>query len=84
MNVDKEWQIKCEVRAFKTRENEKYAVSANHFKKFCYVPSLDCNIEEGTTDSKTQCSKSSATRNWEGHFDLVKRTALHVIQTFVK
>ena len=59
MNVDKEWQIRGKVRAFKAKDDERYAVSADHFTKFCKVPSLDSNIEEGITDNKTQSSKNT-------------------------
>ncbi len=67
MNVDKEWQTRGKIRAFRARDDEKYAVAADHFAKFCKVPSLDSNIEEGITDSKTQSGKGQ-TGNAKGRF----------------
>lgn len=46
MNLYKEWQSRDKIRAFKARYDKTYAVSSNHFTRFCKVPSLDFNIEE--------------------------------------
>ena len=45
--VDKEWQSKGRIRAFKASDDQKYAVTADHFQQFCKTPHLDSNIEEG-------------------------------------
>ncbi|KAJ8320024.1 hypothetical protein KUTeg_001611 [Tegillarca granosa] len=49
LDVDKEWQTKAKIRAFKARDDSKYAVMSDHFDKFCKTPKLDDNIEEGIT-----------------------------------
>lgn len=60
MNLYKEWQSRDKFRAFKARYDKTYAVSSNHFTRFCKVPSLDFNIEEGITNCKCPSSKESA------------------------
>ncbi|KAK3088220.1 hypothetical protein FSP39_016309 [Pinctada imbricata] len=45
--VDKEWQNKGRLRAFKANDDAKYSITADHFSKFCKTPHLDDNIEEG-------------------------------------
>lgn len=60
MNLYKEWQSRDKIRAFKARYDKTYAVSSNYFTRFCKVPSLDFNIEEGITNCKCPSSKESA------------------------
>lgn len=83
MNVDKEWQTRGKICAFKARDDERYAVSSDHFTKFCKVPSLDSNIEEGITDSKSQSGKGLA-GNAKGRFRFSNKNSAAVNSEFRK
>ena len=64
MEVDKEWQNKGRLRAFKANDDTKYSVSADHFSKFCKTPHLDENIEEGIM-GHGQKSSNNAEKNFK-------------------
>ena len=61
LEVDKEWQSRGKVRTFKAKDDDRYAVSHEHFRKFCMVPSLDENIEEGIA---SQASGKTSVKIW--------------------
>ena len=57
-SVDKEFQAKGILKAFKAKDDEKFQVSNKHYEKYCSTPKLDKNVEEGLANS----SFSSANR----------------------
>ena len=46
-SLDKEFQSLGNLRAFKAKDDEKFQVLNEHYEKYCSVPKLDPNVEEG-------------------------------------
>ena len=57
--VDKEWQSKGRLRAYKAVDDGRLTVSKDHFSQYCTTPRLDENVEEGLV---SQTAKKSGTR----------------------
>lgn len=47
--IDKEFQKNGNIKAFKSRDDEKFQVKNDHYQSYCSVPKLDPNVEEGLT-----------------------------------
>ena len=50
-SVNKEFQKKKIVKAYKTKYDEKFKVSNKHYERYCSTPNLDKNVEEGLANS---------------------------------
>lgn len=55
-NADKEFQAKGSVKAYKARDEEKFQIYGDHYEKYCTVPTLDDNVEEGLASSSNPSS----------------------------
>ena len=62
MDVDKEWQSHGKIRSYRARDDDKFAVKADHFSKFCKAPLLDDNIGEGVTGQFSMASSKKTTK----------------------
>ena len=52
--VDKEFQTKGAVKAYRARDEEKFQIYGDHYDKYCTVPTLDDNVEEGLASASNQ------------------------------
>jgi hypothetical protein len=85
MNVDKEWQIRGKVCAFKARDDERYVV----YKQTILQSSVKCQVlivilKRVLHITRLSLVKTLLLRIGKVILDLVTKTVLYVIQTFLK